>query len=78
MNTLPTAEQHKDYLRHLDAARQLYKWKKYEEGWNYVVDHAQYFPEEKISEMFVEFIWKILQQEKNKPKPWVFNLTGGK
>lgn len=64
MNTLQTPEQYKEYIQHLSAARELYRWGKYEEGWNYIIDHAKHFPEEKISEMFVAFIWKILQEQK--------------
>lgn len=64
---LQTEREFKDYLAALEKAREFYRRERYEEGWDWILHNKKLFPEEKLSELFVVFVSKIanLQKEEN-------------
>ncbi len=48
------------YMRHIAVARELWRLKEWQEGWNYVVKHKDAFPQEKYEDMTFKFMQKIV------------------
>ena len=65
VNRLPTKEEHEAFLRHREAAREFYRKGKFQEGWEYVLEHQEVFPREVLDKMFVEFANKIFNLKKD-------------